>query len=128
MEDRFLRGRQIACMIPEYFRVTGVHEAFLDCSYLFSVTLHGEDIQDFDTCWKQVVLSSSEVPNDKILESLYKMRILESDQLKTALAMHEQEVNQDLSAPSYQKLKTMVKRSMDQKIRTRHFQARNERI
>ena len=39
--------------------------------------------------------------------------------------MHEQEITQDQSRPSYQKLKTMVKRQIDQRIRTRNFQARN---
>ena len=51
MEDRFLRGRQIAYMIYEYFRVTGAHEAVLDYSDLFSITFHGDDIQDFDSRW-----------------------------------------------------------------------------
>ena len=38
-EDRFLRGRQIAFMISDYFRVTGAHTV-LDYADLFSVTLH----------------------------------------------------------------------------------------
>ena len=42
--------------------------------------------------------------------------------------MYEQEINQDQSKPNYQKLKTMVKRHIDQKIQTRIFQARNERV
>ena len=45
------RGRQIAFMICEYFRVTGAHEAVLDYSDLFCITLHGDDVQDFDTIW-----------------------------------------------------------------------------
>ena len=94
-----------------------------------SVSLfHGDDIPDLNARWDHVSLSTSEVPNDKILESWYKMRIPESDQLQTALVMHEQEIIQDQSKPRYQKSKTMVKRHIDQKIRTRHFQARNERI
>ena len=72
-------------------------------------------------------LSTSEVPNDKILESLCKMRLRETDQLQIVLAMNEQEINQDRSRPSCEKLKTMVKRCIDQKIRTQKFQARNER-
>ena len=70
MEDRFLHGRQIAKMIYEYFRVTGAHEAVLDYSDLFSITLHGDDIQNFDTRWDQVLRSKSELPDDKILQSL----------------------------------------------------------
>ena len=33
MRDRFLRGRQVAYMIYEYFRVIGAHEAVLDFSW-----------------------------------------------------------------------------------------------
>ena len=35
-EDRFLRGRQIACMIYDYFRVTGAHVTVLDYADLFT--------------------------------------------------------------------------------------------
>ena len=56
-------------MIYEYFRVTGAHETVVDFTDLFSITLHGDDVQDFDTRWDQVLLSTREVPNDKILES-----------------------------------------------------------
>ena len=33
-EDRFLRGRQIAFMIYDYFRVTGAHDTVLDFANL----------------------------------------------------------------------------------------------
>ena len=48
-EDRFLRGRQIAYMIYDYFRVTGAHDTFLDFADLFSITLPNDDVQEFDT-------------------------------------------------------------------------------
>ena len=83
MQNRFLRGRQIAKMIYEYFRVTGAHDAVLDHTDLFSVSQLGDDVQDFDTRWDQVLLFTSEVPKDNsILESLYKMWIRESGQLR----------------------------------------------
>ena len=50
-EDRFLRGRQIAFMIYDYFRVTGAHDTVLDYADLFTVTLHDGNIQEFDTRW-----------------------------------------------------------------------------
>ena len=56
-----------------------------------------------------------------------KMRTHGSDQLKTVLTFFQQEIEQHNLQPSYQKLKTMVKRCMDQKIRARNFEARNER-
>ena len=36
-EDRFLRGRPIAYMINDYFRVTGAHDTVLDSADLFSI-------------------------------------------------------------------------------------------
>ena len=37
-ENQFLRGRQIAFMIYDYFRVTVAHDTVLDYADLFSVT------------------------------------------------------------------------------------------
>ena len=53
-EDRFPRGRQIAFMIYDYFRVTGAHDTVLDYADLFSVILHDDNIQEFDTRWDEV--------------------------------------------------------------------------
>ena len=47
MQDRFLRGRQIASMIYEYFRVSGAPEADLDYTDYWSVSVQGGDVQDF---------------------------------------------------------------------------------
>ena len=41
-EDRFLRGRQIAFMIFDYFQVTGAHDTVLD------------NVQEFDTRWDEI--------------------------------------------------------------------------
>ena len=48
MQDRFLRGRQIAFMIYEYSRVTGSHDTILDYAELFSLTLRYHDVPEFD--------------------------------------------------------------------------------
>ena len=56
-EDRFLRGRQIAFMIYDHFRVTDGHDTVLDYADLFSVPLHDDKIQEFDTRWDEVLLS-----------------------------------------------------------------------
>ena len=127
-EDRFLRGREIAFMIYHYFRVTGAHDTVLDYADLFSVTLYCDNIQEFDTRWDEVLLSMSKIPSDDILESLYKLRIRESVQLKTVLELYDMEIHQKISVPNYQKLKTMVMRSIDQKNRLRNFDARHGRL
>ena len=71
-EDRFLRGRQIAFMICDYFRVTGAHDTVLDYADSFSVTLRHDNIQEFDTRWDEVLLSMSKILSNEFLESLYK--------------------------------------------------------
>ena len=109
-EDRFQRGRQIAFMIYDYFRVTGAHDAVLDYTDLFSVTLHDDDIQEFETRWDEFLLSMTKIPSDDILEGLYKLRIRESGQLKTVLELYDMEIHQKISMPNFQKLKTMVRR------------------
>ena len=62
----------------------------------------------------------TKIPTDDVLESLYKLRMRESDQLKTVLELYDMEINQKIS--------TMVKRRIDQKLRLRKFDARNQRI
>ena len=50
-EDRFPRGRQIAFMICDYFRVSGAHDTVLDYADLFSVNLRDDSgirLRNFD--------------------------------------------------------------------------------
>ena len=122
-EDRFLRGRQIAFMIYDYFRVTGAH---LDYTDLFSITLRNDMVQEFDTKWDEILFSKTKIPSDDILESLYKLRIGESDQLKKKLGLYDMEIHQKISMPNHQKLKMMVKRSIDPKLRLRNFDAKEQ--
>ena len=116
-EDPFLRGRQMAFMICDYSRVTGAHDAALDYADLLSVVLHDDNIQEFDTRWDQILLSMEQFPPDDILESLCSLRIRESDQFQTVSELYNMEIHQKMSVPNNQKLKTMVKRSIDLKLR-----------
>ena len=70
----------------------------------------------------------SKIPSDDIVESLYKLRIRESDQLKTVLELYDMEIHQKISIPNYEKLKTMAKRRIDKKLRLRNFDARQRKI
>ena len=115
-------------MTYDYFRVTGAHDTVLDYVDFFSVTFHDDNIQEFDTRWDEVLLSMSKIQSDDILERLNKLRIHESAQLNTALELYYMEIHQKISMPNKQKLKTMVKRSIDQKLRLRNFDARHGRI
>ena len=43
-EDRFLRGRQIAYLIYEYFQVTGANDSVENCADLFTIVPRNDDI------------------------------------------------------------------------------------
>ena len=86
-------------MIYDDFRVTGAHDAVLDYADWFFVTLRDANIQEFDTRWDEVLLSMSKTLSDDILESLYKLRIRESDQLKTVLELYDLEIHQKKLGP-----------------------------
>ena len=67
----------------------------------------------------------TKIPPDDILEGLYKLRIRESEKLKTVLELYNLEIHQKKIGPDYHRLKTMVKRSIEQEIRNKNFGARN---
>ena len=116
-EDRYLRGRQIAYLIYEQFRVTGTHDSVEDYTDLFTIALRNDDIQEFDSKWDGILLSMTKIPHDDILEGLYKLRIRESEKLKTVLELYDLETHQKKLGPDYHRLKAMVKRSIEQAIR-----------
>ena len=120
-EDRFLRGRQIAYLIYEYFRVTGANDSIENYAGLFTIALRNDDTQESDLKWDGILLSMTKIPSDDILECLYKLRIRESEKLKTVLELYDLEIHQKQAGPDYQRLKTMVKRSIEQNLRIKNF-------
>ena len=91
-EDRFLRGRQIAYLIYEYFRVTGAHDSVENYADLFTIVLRNDDIQEFNSKCDGILLSMTKIPSDDILEGFYKLRIRESEKLKTVLELYDLEI------------------------------------
>ena len=68
----------------------------------------------------------TQIISDDILEGLYKLRIRESEKLKTVLELYDLETHQKKLGPDYHRLKTMVKRrSIEQDIRIKNFGARS---
>ena len=124
-EDRFLRGRQIAYLIYEYFRVSGANDSVENYADLFTIGLRNDDIQEVDSKWDGILLSMTQIPSDDILEGLYKFRIRESEKLKTVLELYDLDIHQEKKGPDYHRLKTMVKRSIEQNLRMKNFEARN---
>ena len=63
----------------------------------------------------------TKIPHDDILEGLYKLRIRESEKPKTVLELYNMEIHQKKLEPDYHRLKTMVKRSIEQEITNEEF-------
>ena len=94
-------------MIYEYFRVTGANDSVENYADLFTIGLRNDDIQEFDSKW-----------DDKLI-------IRESEKLKNVLELYDLEIHQKKLGPDYHRLKTMVKRSIEQNLRNKNFGARN---
>ena len=92
---------------------------------LFTNALRNDDIQEFDSKWDGILQSMTKIPSDDILEGLYKLRIRESEKLKTVLELYDLEIHQKKAGPDYHRVKTMVKRSIEQDVRNKNFGARS---
>ena len=112
-------------MIYEYFRVTGANDSVENYADLFTFGPRHDDIQEFDSKWDGILLSMTKIPPDDILEGLYKLRTRESEKLKTVLELYDLEIHQKKIGPDYHRLKTEVKRSIEQNLRNKYFGARN---
>ena len=56
---------------------------------------------------------------------MYNLRIRESEKLKTVLELYDLEIHQKKAGPDYHRLKTMVKRRIEQSLRIKNYEARN---
>ena len=117
--DRFLRGRQIAYLIYEQFRVTGTDSSVENYTDLFTIILRNDDIQEFDSKWDGILLSMTKIPpaswkdcTNQEYESLKKLRPYWS------CTTHQKKLG-----PDFHRLKAMVKRSIEQEIRNNNFGA-----
>ena len=112
-------------MIYDHFQVTGTDDSVENNTDLFTIVLRNDDIQEFDSKWDRILLPTTKIPHDDILEGLYRLRIRESEKLKTVLELYDLVTHQKKSGPDYDRLKAMVKRSIEQEIRNKNFGARS---
>ena len=79
---------------------------------------------EIDSKWDGILLSMTQIQSDAILEGLCRLRIRESAKLKTVLELYNMEIHQKKAGPDYHRLKTMVKRSIEQNLRIKNFGSR----
>ena len=76
--------------------------------------------------WDHAPLTVSEMPSDPILEGLCKSKLQNSAQLRTVMALYDQEFARNSGTPNYQQLQTAVKLQNDQMMRNRNFRVRSD--
>ena len=69
----------------------------------------------------EIKKSMTKIPSDVILEGLYKLRIRESEKLKTVLELYNMEIHQKKAGLDHHRWKTMVKRIIEQNLRFNNF-------
>ena len=77
-------------MIYGHFQSTGAHDTAQGLSDLCSICLQDDDVQDFDARTDQILLGTSEMPPENVLEGLNN-KMQGSEQLQTLFAMYNQE-------------------------------------
>ena len=84
------------------------------------------NVQDFDTRWDQALLAASEIPTDMVFGGFFQVKMKDSVQLQTVLALYDQETVRNEGQTSYSRLKFSVGRHVGQTVRTRSFRAWSE--
>jgi hypothetical protein len=116
-ENKMINGRQIAFMIYEYFKISATEGAILEFSDLLNVVLKGDNLKGFMIDWEFTILGLLDVPDDKILESLFQAQLDHSVQLKDALALYHVDVTQNGKEKSYEKLQSIVRIHLEDRQR-----------
>ena len=73
--NRFLRERRIALMTHGHFQSTGAYDAARVCRIC---SIFACDVQDFDTRWGQILLGTSEMAPENVLEAKTICKVLNS--------------------------------------------------
>ena len=118
---RFLRGRQMAYLVYEYFRPTGSYDETQGLSGLFAIKLENDDIQDFNLRWEQALLLTSDLASDNV------SKLQDSSQTQTIIAQNNQEILRGGGKRNYHnRLRMCAKSYIEQALRSKHFRIHNE--
>ena len=66
----------------------------LEWDELINVHLRGDNLQQFENDWNNMILNVRSLPAEAFLESLFRKQLENSDQLKTVMALYQQDYTQ----------------------------------
>ena len=78
-------------MIYDFFKISCDNEDVLDLRDLSKVQFQNDSVQAFDTKWDEVFSAVTESNSDNIFESLHKMQVGKSEELKPFMKVYAQE-------------------------------------
>ena len=109
--DNSYEGGKIAYIVYWHFRAIRTFEAVQCLSDLFNIRSHNDDVQDFDTRWGPISISRKWKQLRKWSWRVFlQVRLKDSVQLPTVLALCEQENIRNNEQPCCSRLKTSVRR------------------
>ena len=116
-DNRLLKERQILFLICHNFKISGHAKLLLTFNDLLRVQLKNDNVQGFYTKWDGVLLSMTQVPDEDLLENMYKKQLRFSEEWKPLMVLDLQRTVQKGEATSFSRLKEMVRRHVEKKIR-----------
>ena len=95
-------------MIHHFFFISGDNKAILDFQDLSKVQLKNDNVQAFDTKCGEALSAVTDRPADNILESMNKMQVEKSEELKYLLQVYAQETTFGDKTNDYCRLKLIA--------------------
>ena len=82
-----LKGRQIAWVMYEHFRISDTEGAILEFRYLLAIELKRDNLNTLLNEWESCLIGLKTVPPQDILESLFRKQLERSESLKGMMTL-----------------------------------------
>jgi len=119
-QGNMMNGRQIAWMIYQHYKVSETEGALLCFEDLLHVSLKGDNVRAFVNEWEAVIIALKVVPEENIMESLFRRQLEAIMQLKETIALYSLGVTQKGEERSYQCLMSMTKIHLEKRRLDKH--------
>ena len=111
-----IKWRQVAWIIYKHFKLSDEDGAMLEWDELINVHLRGDNLQQFENDWNNMILNVRSLHEEAFLESVFRKQLEKSEQLKSVMALYQQDYTQRGEKKSYQKLKDMLRVHLEKKL------------
>ena len=114
---KLLTGRQLGWYMDRHFQLGDAEGILLEFQDLQAVRLKGDDLSRFQNEWNMTLSGIVNMPDDNILEALYRMQVSKSAQFQSHFMLYENEILHKRTQRDYDQLKQTVKLYLDSKQR-----------